>query len=175
MTSTAKPWKTQGLSIWGERNIFSLFLNILGILGERNIFENWSQCYAGSIDLVNLNLTCNCICQHSDWSWPAVLCRFDGSPLYKSIKSSPYRGRRSVERSDRTHKNVPAFSGHHRVLTFTFYFLPGWHEVLTFTFCFCFRVAKSAHFHFDYFSRVARSADAQGWSLLDPATGRPVK
>jgi len=50
----------------------------------------------------------------------AEYLRSDGSPLYKSIKSSPYRGRRSVQ-------------------------------------------------------RVARSADAQGWSLLDPATGRPVK
>jgi len=46
--------------------------------------------------------------------------RSDGSPLYKSIRSSPYRGKRS------------------------------------------------AH-------RVGRSAKAQGWSLLDPATGRPVK
>lgn len=50
----------------------------------------------------------------------AEYLRFDGRPLYKSIKSSPYRGRRSVE-------------------------------------------------------RVTRSADPQGWSLLDPATGRPIK
>jgi len=50
----------------------------------------------------------------------AEYLRSDGSPLYKSIKSSPYRGRRSVK-------------------------------------------------------RVPRSADPQGWSLLDPATGRPVK
>ena len=80
--------------------------------------------------LANLNFLCNCICQHSDWSWSAVLCRFDGSPLYKSIKSSPYRGRRSVERSDRTHKNASCF----------------------------FRAPQSAHFHFLYFTRVARSA-----------------
>ena len=34
----------------------------------------------------------------SYWFWPSIFCRFDGRPLYKSIKSSPYRGRRSVER-----------------------------------------------------------------------------
>ena len=37
-------------------------------------------------------------------------------------------------------------------------------------------VPKSFHWStFHFFFRVTRSADPQGWSLLDPATGRPIK
>ena len=35
-----------------------------------------------------------------------ALDRSDGSPLYKSIKSSPYRGRRSVKRSEAHLKKI---------------------------------------------------------------------